>query len=84
MRRERGSVDLFLKDNDTTKQLVFKSFHCHRKVNNAAQCTDLPMTQIGDSKITVQNTKYKLQKVYSKSVFRYVYFDYVTTLLITR
>jgi len=33
--------DLLLKDDNTTKQLVFKSFHGDRKINNAAQRTNL-------------------------------------------
>jgi len=33
--------NLFLKDDNTTKQLVFESFHGDCEVNDAAQGTDL-------------------------------------------
>jgi len=33
--------NLLLKDNNATKQLIFKSFHCDGEVDNAAQSTDL-------------------------------------------
>jgi len=37
----RGMSDLFLEDNNATEQLIFKAFHCHREVDDAAQCADL-------------------------------------------
>jgi len=45
-RSKGGSFDLFLEDNNTTKQLIFKTFHCHREVNDTAQRTDLITTEI--------------------------------------